>query len=164
MIKKLSAREKKLLIFLSILLIGFVFFRYIYLPQTASLKDLKDTLQQKQDQYQQLQNSLREKNAWQKNPAREKMTSLPDFLGQVSALANQQGVTITSFQPEEKIEGSVKQTVLHIKLQGDFLSLQAFFFDWERKMNSAILTSVDITPTEGEDKLQATLLVKALFL
>lgn len=187
MIERLNDREKKMLAVLGVLLLGYIFYSFIYLPQTNALNEAKIAAEQKQSELASLQSELKQKNQWEKERLEFTEISLPQFLGQISNLANSCQVQIKSFRPEDdstngqtKTNSSQKQsdskptdnkeagsgqTTLGIIVEGDFLSLKKFFLAWESDINSAILTQAEFQPAEkNENKLQAKLTVKALFL
>lgn len=165
---KISAREKKLLTVLLVLLVGFLFFNFIYQPQQLTLMELKSQLEQKKLQYDRIQQLLKEKKAWEQSNSTDQQLSVANLLEQVNLLAVASGVEMKAFRPEEKApqEGKTtddgKQVVLQITVEGSFASLESFFVAWEKSVQGGVLTSLEITPVEGADKLQANLIVKAL--
>lgn len=170
-LNKLSPRERNLLTVLLILLIGLGSYKFVYLPQTVKLGEVREKLEQKKLAYERAQILIKEKSLWEQSQIEKEQFSLTALLKQVTKLAFQAEVDIKSFRPEENQQKqdstdpkATKQKSIQITLEGNFNSLLGFFSAWDKSVNSAVLTSVEIVPANDKTKLRANLVVKALLL
>jgi len=163
---KVSAREKKLLAVLVSCVLLLIFYNFVYQPQSTALAEAKGKLKQKKGELDRVGKMLLEKKSWEKQKLKQEPSSLTGLLGQVNALASGTKVKIIAFRPETLVNpDGKKQMVLHIAVEGSFISLENFFSSWEQVVKDGIMTSVEIAPKEKQQgELQGNLTVKALFL
>lgn len=179
---KLSEKDKKLIPYLGIILALMIFYFLVYLPTNNKITELEAELNTKTADLTAQEKEIKDMRTWQNKERHKKELTLATFLDDITILANQEKMSITSFsqgdistqdKKENKEEGKGPQiaknagkllpTLLNIKLEGDYFAVESFLKNYQQKINSVVLTSVQISRSEDSPKLQLTLTAKALF-
>ncbi|MEN3039434.1 MAG: type 4a pilus biogenesis protein PilO [Candidatus Kryptonium sp.] len=166
--KTSSRREKILLFILTVIVPAFLFYRFYYGPSQEKIKVLQDEIKKLELEIAKLETFAKKEKELEEQLKQRKIfleeikqilpteQEVPKLLKDVSMLAKKNGLEIINFTPRGEERRDYYNIIsFDIQTKGTFADTLRFLNEVERSTRLVKLNSLEITPTDREEKLTA---------